>query len=283
MNTELLTIKNYKMKKVSFYIIMFALLSFTSCSLFELDNYPEPAETLQGEVVNVETGEPVLTDQGSEGIRVRLTELSYSDNATPNPDLFCMPDGKFQNTKLFRGTYNIRIDGPFIPLLREDDRGVPLADETQTVDIQGTTNVRFEVQPFLRVEWVGEPTVVNGKIRAQVRVSRAVSEDDFRAKIEPMGGYSNSFLNVTDIQLFVSYSSTVGYRARDERWSSQLEYSGTAFNSLLGEIITIESNGTIPSGKVVYIRAAARINYDTPKGSGTRRWNYNEPAQLMIP
>jgi hypothetical protein len=194
-----------------------------------------------------------------------------------------MPDGTFRNTKLFKGQYNIQIDGPFIPLLREDDRGVPIADETQTVDIEGVTDVKFEVQPFLKVEWVGEPTVSNGKITAKVRVTRAVSGEDFRAKIEPMGGYSNSFLNITDIQLFVSYSSTVGYRARDERWSNQIEYSGSAFNNLLGETITIESNGVIPPGRIVFIRAAARINYDTPRGSGTRRWNYNQPVEVMIP
>lgn len=271
------------MKKISFHISLFALLSFTSCSLFELDNYDAPDETLQGEVIDAETGEPVLTDQGSEGIRVRLTEVSFGENVTPNPDFFAMPDGTFQHTKLFKGTYNVRIDGPFIPLLREDDRGVPLADETQTVDIAGVTKVTFEVQPFLNVEWVEEPKVINGKIQAQVRVTRGVSEAEFRSKIEPMGGYSNSFLNVTDIQLFVSYSSTVGYRARDERWSSKIEYSGTAFNAQLGQPITIESTGTIPSGRVVFIRAAARINYDTPKGSGIRRWNYNEPLQVMIP
>jgi hypothetical protein len=225
----------------------------------------------------------VLTDQGSEGIRVRLIEQSWGDNATHNPDFFCMADGTFQNTKLFKGSYNVRVDGPFVPIIREDDRGVPLADETQTVEIQGVTSVRFDVQPFLRVEWVGEPQIINGKVRAQVRVTRGVSEEDFRTKIEPMGGYSDSFVNVTDIQLFVSYSSTVGYRARDERWSSQIEYSGSGFNSLLGETITIESNGTIPSGRAVFVRAAARINYDTPRGSGTRRWNYNDSMQLLIP
>jgi len=272
-----------KMKKIASYILLFALFSFSSCALFELDNYDAPAETLHGEVVDVATGEPVLTDQGSEGIRVRLTELSWEGNINHNPDFFCMPDGTFRNTKLFKGQYNIQIDGPFIPLLREDDRGVPIADETQTVDIEGVTDVKFEVQPFLKVEWVGEPTVSNGKITAKVRVTRAVSGEDFRAKIEPMGGYSNSFLNITDIQLFVSYSSTVGYRARDERWSNQIEYSGSAFNNLLGETITIESNGVIPPGRIVFIRAAARINYDTPRGSGTRRWNYNQPVEVMIP
>lgn len=191
------------MKKIA-YLILAGLFSLSSCSMFELDNYELPAETLQGEVVDIETGELVLTDQGSEGIRVRLTELSWGDNVSPNPDFFCMPDGTFQNTKLFAGNYNVRLDGPFIPLIREDERGVPLADETQTVDIKGVTNVTFEVQPFLRVEWVSEPEVINGKVRAQVRVTRGVSEEEFRAKIEPMGGYSASFQNVTDIQLFVS-------------------------------------------------------------------------------
>jgi hypothetical protein len=271
------------MKKIAFCIILCGLFSLSSCSLFEMDNYSAPAETLQGEVVDVATGDPVLTDQGSEGIRVRLTELSFGDNVTHNPDFFCMSNGSFQNTKIFKGNYNIRIDGPFIPLVREDERGVPLADETKTMDIKGTTKVKFEVQPFLKVEWVSEPTVTNGKITAKVRVTRAVSENDFQAKIEPMGGYSSSFLNVTDIQLFVSYSSSVGYRARDDRWSSKIEYSGSAFSTLLGKTITIESNGTIPSGRTVFVRAASRINYDTPKGSGTRRWNYSEPSEVIIP
>ena len=274
--------KTQNMKKIVFYSLICVLLSFSSCDLFKMDNYDEPAETLEGEVVDVATGERVLTDQGSEGIRVRLTELSWGDNVTHNPDFYCMPDGSFRNTKLFKGNYNIRIDGPFIPLIREAS-GILLADETKTIDIKGTTKVKFEVQPFLKVEWVEEPTVTNGKIKAKVRVTRGVSEEDFRAKIEPMGSYNNSFLNMTDIQLFVSYSSTVGYRARDERWSNQIEYTGSAFNSLFGQTITIESKGTIPAGRTVFIRAAARINYDTPLGSGTRRWNYNEPMEVMIP
>ncbi|MDR0507898.1 MAG: DUF3823 domain-containing protein [Dysgonamonadaceae bacterium] len=273
------------MKKIAYCIIFCIAFTLSSCDLFKIDNYDEPAETLQGEVVDVATGERVLTDQGSEGIRVRLTELSWKgiETPTPNPDFYCMPDGTFQNTKLFKGTYNIRIDGPFIPLLRENDQGVPIADETKTMDIAGVTKVKFEVQPFLKIEWVGEPTVSNGRITAKVRVTRAVSEADFFAKVEPMGGYNSNFLNVTDIQLFVSYSSSIGYRARDERWSSKIEYSGASFEPLLGETITIQSIGTIPAERKVFIRAAARINYDTPKGSGNRRWNYNEAVEVMIP
>jgi hypothetical protein len=275
---------NYKyMKKILFYTLLCVPLSFGSCDLFTLDNYDEPAETLQGEVVDAATGERVLTDQGSEGIRIRLTELSWPNVETlqHNPDFYCRPDGSFQNTKLFKGTYNIRIDGPFIPLVRENTSGVPLADETQTVDISGgVTKVKFEVQPFLKVEWVGNPTVTNGRITAKVRVTRAVSEIYFREKIEPMGNWDNSFTNVTDMQLFVSGSSSVGYRARDDRWTNQLEYTGTAFNTLLGQVITIQSKGVIPAGRTVFIRAAARINYATETH---RRYNYTEPLEVMIP
>ena len=283
LDLQMISMILYDMKKIMLFLALGSLLSLTSCSLFKLDNYDAPAETLQGEVVDVATGDPVLTDQGSEGIRVRLTELSYGDNVEHNPDFYAKADGTFQNTKLFKGNYNIRIDGPFIPLYREDAAGTPLADETKTMDIKGVTKVRFEVQPFLKVEWVGQPTVSNGKITAHVKVTRAVSAEDFKAKVEPMGSYKDAYLNVTDLQLFVSYSSSVGYRARDERWSSELDYSGTAFEKLMGQTITIKSNGTIPSGRTVFVRAAARINYDTPKGSGTRRWNYNEGVEVVIP
>jgi hypothetical protein len=270
------------MKKILFYILLCVPLSFSSCELFKLDNYDEPAETLQGEVVDVVTGERVLTDQGGEGIRVRLTELSWTDIETPspNPDFYCKPDGSFQNTKLFKGTYNIRIDGPFIPLRRENTNGDLLADETKTIDISGVTQVKFEVQPFLKVEWVSEPMVSNGKITARVKVTRAVSEADFRAKIEPMGGYEASFLNVTDIQLFVSYSSSVGYRARDTRWSNEIKYTGSAFSASLGQPVTIQSIGIIPSGRTVFVRAAARINYATETH---KRYNYTEPLEVIIP
>lgn len=194
-----------------------------------------------------------------------------------------MLDGTFRNTKIFEGDYNIRIDGPFIPLVRENTDGTLLFDGSQNTRISGTTKVKFEVQPFLNVEFVGDPQVSNGVISAKVKVTRGVTNEIFREKIEPMGNWKDEYLNVTDIQLFVSYSSTVGYRARDDRWSNKIEYSGDAFNELLGQPVQISSIGNIPSGRKVFIRAAARINYDTPVGSGTRRWNYSEPVEVLIP
>ncbi len=271
------------MKLINITGMCAALLMLSSCSMFEIDNYDEPEETIQGRVIDVKTGNPVLTDQGSEGIRVRLTELSWGDNVEHTPDFFCRPDGTFQNTKIFKGNYNIRIDGPFIPLVRETPDGTVLADETITTDIKGTTKVEFKVQPFLNVKIVGDPTVSNGVVKAKVVVERGVSEEEFKEKIQPMGNWDDNYLNMPDIQFFVSYSNSVGYRARDDRWSSSISYSGNSFNDLFGTPVTITSNGTIPSGRKVWVRAAARINYDTPVGSGTRRWNYSEPIEVMIP
>lgn len=271
------------MKKQHLFGLLSLLLLLPSCELFKIDNYEAPSETIQGEVVDVATGNRVLTDQGSEGIRVRLTELSWGDNVQHNPDFYCKPDGTFQNTKIFEGHYNIRIDGPFIPLVRENTDGTPLFDGSIETDIRDVTKVKFEVEPFLNVEFVGSPQVSNGVITARVNVTRGVSEEIFKQKVEPMGNWKDEYLNMTDIQLFVSYSSSVGYRARDERWSNKIEYTGDEFKNLFGKPVTITSIGNIPSGRKVFIRAAARINYDTPVGSGTRRWNYSEPVEVLIP
>lgn len=267
------------MKKITnLLLVASAAICAASCSLFELDNYDAPAETLFGKVTDA-AGNPVLTDQGSEGIRVRLTETSWEGNVTPL-DFYCRPDGTFNNTKVFEGDYNIRIDGPFIPLVRSTQDGTLLSDESKNAHVKGQTEVNFIVEPFLHVELVGIPQAAGGKITANVKVTRGVSKEDFRSKVEPMGNYSDDFLNVTDVQLFVSYSSSVGYRARDDRWSSSIEYAGASFEDLLGTEVSISSKGAIPSGRKVYVRAAARINYAT---EGNRRWNYSEPIEVYLP
>lgn len=258
-------------------LVFILVASFHSC---KVDNYDLPQETLRGTVVDAATGELVLTDQGSEGTRVRMRELSWEQAEPENLDFFCMQEGIFQNTKVFRGYYNVRVDGAFIPLVRINTSGDTLADESKNLEIAGVTEVEFRVQPFLKIEWVDEPTVEQGKITARIRVTRAVSPEDFRAKIEPMGNYSDDFLNVTDVRLFVSQVPYVGYREWDNRYSTIIEYGGDSFEPLLGQPITITTQGNIPSGRTVFIRAAARINYAT---ENIKRHNYNEALRVDIP
>jgi hypothetical protein len=260
-------------------IFCLAAMTFTSC---EIDNYEIPQETLRGSIVNLETGEPVLTDQGGEGTRVRLRELSWTETAEPdNFDFWCMKEGIFQNTRIFEGNYNVRVDGAFIPLLRRNNVGDTIADETKYIDIKGgITDIAFEVQPFLKVEWVDQPIINNGKITAKVKITRAVSPQEFKAKIEPMGDYNDDMLNVTDIRLFVSQVPFVGYREWDNRYSTEIGYEGDSFDALLGQPINITTNGTIIPGRTVFIRAAARINYAT---ESIKRFNYNEAVRVDIP
>ena len=270
------------MKKIIFIgLCLLTVISFSSCELFQIDNYDEPGETIKGEITNIATGEPVLTDQGSEGTRIRLRELSWKGTEVPsNFDFWCMKEGNYQNTKVFKGHYNVRIDGAFIPLVRVNQQGDTLADETKYIDIKGVTVANFQVQPFLKVEWVGTPTVSNGKITASFRVTRAVSPADFKAKIEPMGGYNDNFLNVTDVRLFVSQMPYAGYREWDNRYSVQQDFSGDSFEAKFGETITITTNGEIPAGRTMFIRAAARINYRT---ENVARHNYNEAIRVDMP
>ncbi|MDR0843864.1 MAG: DUF3823 domain-containing protein, partial [Tannerella sp.] len=89
-----------------------------------------------------------------------------------------------------------------------------------------------------------------------------------------------NFLEVSDVRLFVSQVSYVGLRDRDDRYSIQTNYSGNAFNALLGETITLTTNSEIPAGRTVFIRAAARIRYLTENVS---RYNYNEAKRVDIP
>lgn len=267
------------MKKIFYYIAGLTILTGTfSCS--KIDNYAEPKETLRGTVVDAATGEPVLTDQGSEGTRVRMRDLSWQAAAPDNLDFFCMKEGVFQNTKVFQGKYNIRVDGAFIPIVRLSSSGDTLADESKTLDIKGVAEVEFRVQPFLKVQFQGTPTVENGKITATVIVTRAVSPEDFKAKIEPMGNYNDNFLNVTDVRLFVSQVPFVGYREWDSRYSTIVDYAGDSFNALLGQPVTIVTQGTIQPGRTVFIRAAARINYAT---ENIKRHNYSEALRVDLP
>lgn len=140
------------MKRNNLLYCLLSLLLCTMVSCAKLDNYDAPEETLKGKVIDKNTKAPVQTEIGDRGIRLKLMELSWSDNPTPYY-FSCMQDGSFNNTKIFKGTYNVVPQGPFVPLVRKDNSGNTIADGSQTLDIKGTADLTFEVEPFLHVEW----------------------------------------------------------------------------------------------------------------------------------
>lgn len=245
------------MKKTLFYIgLLLVLIGGFSCG--KIDDYPAPAETLTGSVIDSVTGQPIQVEVGPGGIRVRLDELSWSDNPTPYY-FYGKEDGTFNNTKLFKGRYRISVDGPFVPIIQTDNNGDTLVDKSIITNISGVTKVDFTVAPLLEVSWVNEPVITaDSTITATVQFVRGTDDPAYQA-------------NVTDLYLFVipfPYSY-LGNNNFDPRYSTHIIYNGTSGNDQLGKPITIQSSGgKLPYNTSYYVRVGVRTAY------GLKQYNY---------
>jgi len=82
------------------------LLIFASC--VRKDNYEGPNASLRGNIY--EAGSDSLVQTCSGNFSVRLEQLSWSSNPTPQ-DIPVKIDGTYQNTELFSGHYRVSIHG----------------------------------------------------------------------------------------------------------------------------------------------------------------------------
>jgi hypothetical protein len=247
--------------KQALYIIALGLSVFTAASCTKIDNYEGPTETLQGRIIDVGTGQnlqsEVSGDNGS-GTRIRLLETSWSANPTPLY-LAGKQDGTYINTKVFAATYKMIAEGAFVPM---DIAG---ADKSQTVEVKGgTTTVDFTVDPFLRVEWVGEPVLKSdGTITAQVKVTRGTSNTAYQQ-------------NITDLALFLCPFQYVGNNNYEAKYSPKTTYSGTAGNAIAGQTITLTTIGGALPKQNWYLRVGSRIVF------GTNRYNYSTVKMVAV-
>ena len=254
------------MKKRLYYLAL-GLVAIAASSCSKLDNYPAPSNTITGETVDAGTGNTVQTEIGGRGTRVKLLETSYSAN--PTPYYFqSMQDGTFNNTKIFAGHYKISADGAFVPLVQT---GANAYDKSKELDIKGgVTEVDFNVEPFLRIEWVGDPVLnANGTVSVQFVVTRGTNDPNYQ-------------LNITDINLYVNDYPYVGQNANsfDPRYSNRVTYSGTNGNNLLGQTLTFTTiGGTLPAKRDWYLRVAARTTYPNLG----RPYNYTDIKKISIP
>ncbi|KAA2238929.1 DUF3823 domain-containing protein [Chitinophaga agrisoli] len=251
------------MKKNILYTILscMALLSFSACS--KEDNYTAPAETLTGRIIDLSTGQPIQTESG--GIRLRAEEQSWNNGAGVIPQYFNVKyDGTFNNSKVFKGKFKLYpMDGAFVPLVTTT---APIVDNSKVVDIQGVTNVEFQVEPFLKVEWIGEPVVNPDKtITIQCKFTRGTTNPAYQ-------------FNVTDVFLYVSTTEFVSNASYDNRFSNQVKYNGAEGNNVLGQTVTITTKGTLGGNRPYYIRVGARTADNVNK-----RYNYNVAKQVNIP
>jgi hypothetical protein len=234
------------------------LLAAGSCK--KIDNYDGPTETLQGKIIDAGNGQTVQSEVSGDngnGTRIRLLETSWSSNPTPLY-LATKQDGTYTNTKVFKATYKMIAEGAFVPL---DLAG---NDQTKTIDVQGgTTTVDFTVEPFLRVDWVGEPVVnPNGTVTVQVKVTRGTNNPNYQ-------------LNITNLVLFVSPYQYIGNNTYDARYATTLSYSGTTGNAIVGQTITMTTTGVLPK-QAWYLRLGSRVAF------GTNRYNYSTIKMVTI-
>jgi len=254
------------MKKIVFFTI-FVMITFaiSSCKP-ELDNYPAPGETLTGRIIDLSTGLPIQLESGGGGSQIRLEEISWGTNVTPW-DFNAKQDGTFNNTKIFAGKYRVYpFGGPYVPIYLVSTT-TPI-DKRDTIDIKGTATVEFKVEPFLKVQWVGAPVFnADSTVTIQCRFDRGTTNTAFQ-------------FNVTDVFFFVNNTPFVGVGSFDANMSTQVVYSGTAGNLLLGTTVTITSKTTkkFKGGpRTFYLRVGARTADNINK-----RYNYTDVKTYSI-
>ena len=228
------------MKIIKYTVLtLFLLAGLMAC---EVDNYKVPNETFTGKFIDRQTKEPFQTAMGGNGIRIRLMEYSWSESPLPY-DMYSKMDGTFNNSKVFKGEYGVTPEGAFVPL------------EEEIFKIEGKVEKTYEVEPLLRVEWVGEPVFnADGTVTVQVNISRGT---DNAAYQQPL----------TEVWLFVNETSYVYYGQHSTRHSTQL--TGTNL-SALGTTFTITSGQPTGPGSTqnyfptfvrkYFLRVAARTD-----------------------
>lgn len=245
-----------------FYSIALSVLVAATSSCSKVDNYAAPDVTLKGVVTDAATGKSVQTEQGS-GTRIKLLEISWSSNPTPFY-ISSFQDGTYTNTKLFAGKNVISAEGPFVPMVQVDNNGKTIVDKSQTVDVKGVTTVNFSVDPFLRIDWVGDPVLnADGTITTSFKITRGTSDPNFQQ-------------DVSDVAVFVNSNKYVGNNNFDNRYTPTL--SGSNANSSVGKTISLTTiGGPLPGKRQYFIRVAARIAY------GLNYYNYTDVKVVTVP
>lgn len=246
------------MKSIKHIVLLFLLIgTIVSC---EDDNYPAPEETFRGSVVDAETGAPFQTAIGNTGVRIKMMEYSWSDNPTPYY-MYCMMDGTFNNTRIFDGQYGVTPEGAFVPL------------EEETLEINGTVEKTYEVEPFLRVEWVGEPVLnADGTVTVQVRIDRGTANPEYQQEL-------------AEVWLFVSETQYVGDFSFSPNYSTRLTGANLP---IMGDAVSITTGwpGGIGTGsqrafpdysRKYFIRVGARINKQV---NSTNVYNYTTIKEI---
>lgn len=253
------------MKRIPLYpVVCFLSVLLTSC---EIDNFEAPGSTIKGVITDAATGKPLQLEQGLTGTRIYTAELSWSDNPTPYY-LAVKQDGTYVNTKMADGQYRIYpVEGPFIPLVIPEEH----VDNSKIIQVKGEGIADFSVEPFLRVEYVGDPVIeADNRITVKFRFTKGQSTSYF--EIPPF----------EDCQLFISPNRYVGNNNYDSKLVNSVlkSYNGKSKDQLVGETISITTKvplGSTQGPRTYYIRIGARVS------DSFKSYNYTYIREITVP
>lgn len=248
---------------------IFSLFMVMSCTWFKYDNYDGPDASINGAIVD-QNGVALQVEDGG-GARIKMLDYGYSDN----PQEFYLNvkgDGTFINTKIFASTYTIVAEGPFVPLIQVDESSNVIVDNSlKNVTKKDFKDIVFHVEPYLSLEWVGEPVVNDdGTISVRFKFDRGTDNTAFHKPIK-------------DVTLFINTVQYVGNGGFD-KYSSTVVKGGAA-NLMLGMInemtTTLDAAHPLEKGRPYYIRVGARMDY--PGVWGGDNYNYTTVKKVIIP
>lgn len=225
-------------------IIYLSLLLITVVACSENDNYPSPDATLQGAILDQETGDSIYS-QTPNGLRVRLYDQNYMN---PQPiDFWGMQDGSFKNTKLFPNPYKVIIDnGAFYPL------------DTLSIQLPLNKNLDVKVLPILRINAVAKVAGSNA-IVVEYKLSETKPEE---GKISRRSILVNTTPYV-DINNFINENPFIN----TENVSDSLLTNTTFRDTIKG----------LTSKKSYFVRVGART------ANVGNRYNYSQVMELVLP
>jgi hypothetical protein len=252
-----------KMKTTIILTATACALALGATSCMKIDNFDTPESRLYGNVLDAETGKPILSDQGH--TRIRIWERSFR-NAT-HQEIPVKQDGTYNNNRLFPGHYDMLPLGAWWPV-----------DTVKNVPLGKSATQDFKVTPYLRVidftakiGEAGHPTIKGPYITVSCRLQAPVEEglpliQDCRAylSLNQFCGADHNIgtYNVNAYRMIKSPTN----------WSAVPKDADGASTPYTMDI-------PVKAGYTYFVRAGATVKDDT-QGN---KYNYSEIVKVTIP
>jgi hypothetical protein len=202
------------MMKKLLYTLLIGAFVFCMPSCMQIDNFKAPDAVISGRVIDVITGQNVLTDLNHTSIRFQEQNPVDANGKPRNPNIITNPtwqsipikhDGTYQNTKLFEGDYYLlpEPNGPWWPT--DTVKNVRLSRRATVLD--------FEVTPLLHL--TDFKVVLNARGDSLILSTRIRCHNPSRM----VNGQMVNMPPVFDIRPYVSLLAYVGP-------SNNIHYSG---------------------------------------------------------